>query len=148
MTGLDVKEVHAIEKECFPSPWPRTAFWQALQSRNIVFLAAHVKGKVVGYAGIRLGYTAHILNIAVHQRFRRGRIGSRLLALLLDLATKHGAHRVTLEVRASNAAAQRMYREFGFSPVATRKDYYVDQREDAVIMERQLGRFRLNDPFS
>ena len=45
-----------------------------------------------------------------------------------------GANQLTLEVRVSNLAAQAVYRRFGFAPAGVRKAYYVDNREDAVIM--------------
>jgi hypothetical protein len=37
-------------------------------------------------------------------------------------------------VRVSNGAAQEMYRKFGFSVVGVRKGYYVETREDALVM--------------
>jgi ribosomal-protein-alanine N-acetyltransferase len=139
MTAEDVREVHAIERDCFSSPWPRRAFLQSLRSRDTVFLTARADGRVVGYAGMRLEDGAHILNIAVHRDHRRKRIGSRLLSLLLDVASRQGATRVTLEVRASNAIARAMYRRLGFAPVAVRENYYVLEKEDALVMEKRTG---------
>jgi ribosomal-protein-alanine N-acetyltransferase len=138
MTEADVKQVHAIETDSFPSPWPRRAFLLALKSTDTLFLTARKDGKVIGYAGIRLGDCAHILNIAVHRDHRRRKVGSRLLSSLLDLAGAHGAYRVTLEVRASNRPAKRLYGRFGFAPSAIRRAYYVRENEDAIIMERRV----------
>ncbi len=135
----DVNEVHAIEKDSFASPWPREAFVIALRSRQTRFLAAFDDGKVIGYAGMRLGYSAHILNIAVHRAHRRKKIASRLLSHLLDLAARHGATCATLEVRVSNAIAQSMYGKFGFVPVAIRKRYYATEKEDAIVMAKEIG---------
>ena len=45
-----------------------------------------------------------------------------------------GARRMTLEVRASNEAAQGLYRSFGFEVVGRRPRYYSDDGEDALIM--------------
>jgi len=139
MTAEHVKEVYAIEKDCFPSPWPRKAFLSALRTSEMHFFAALEEGKVVGYAGMKLGSCAHILNIAVHWAHRRRKIGSRLISLLLELAARHGARRVTLEVRASNTIAQRMYRQFGFAPIGTRKGYYTRESEDAIVMASEIG---------
>jgi len=139
MTAEDVSEVHAIEEDSFPSPWPRRAFLGALKSRRTRFLTAFDDGRLVGYAGMRLGCAAHIVNIAVHRAYRRRKIGSRLLSLLLDLAARHGASRVTLEVRPSNTIARGMYRQFGFHPVAIRKGYYAREKEDAVVMAKEIG---------
>ena len=42
-----------------------------------------------------------------------------------------------LEVRASNAAACRLYSKMGFEEVGIRKGYYSDG-EDALLMEKRL----------
>jgi ribosomal-protein-alanine N-acetyltransferase len=139
MALADVSEVHAIETDSFPSPWPRRAFVRELKRGRAKFFAAFEGGKVVGYAGMRLGDPAHILNIAVHREYRRRKIGSRLLSFLLGVAETHGASCVTLEVRASNAVAQRMYRKFGFAAVGLRQGYYAQENEDAVVMAKRLG---------
>ncbi|OGO06584.1 MAG: hypothetical protein A2Y73_04695 [Chloroflexi bacterium RBG_13_56_8] len=45
---------------------------------------------------------------------------------------------VTLEVRAGNFTAQNLYLKYGFSFVGTRKGYYSDNREDALLMKTPL----------
>ena len=54
--------------------------------------------------------------------------------VLLREAIARGATAVTLEVRASNEAAQALYRRFGFLPVGTRKGYYRHPDEDALVL--------------
>jgi ribosomal-protein-alanine N-acetyltransferase len=49
-------------------------------------------------------------------------------------AINRGATGLTLEVRLSNLGAQALYRRFGFEPVGVRKGYYVETKEDALIM--------------
>ncbi len=41
---------------------------------------------------------------------------------------------MTLEVRASNDPAIKLYKKFGFAPVGFRTNYYSDTGEDALIM--------------
>jgi [ribosomal protein S18]-alanine N-acetyltransferase len=41
---------------------------------------------------------------------------------------------VTLEVRRSNVSAQALYEKYRFLKVGTRKRYYSDNHEDAIIM--------------
>jgi ribosomal-protein-alanine N-acetyltransferase len=53
---------------------------------------------------------------------------------LIEQAREMGAHAVSLEVRVTNWAAQRMYAKFGFRPVGVRKGYYQETNEDAVVM--------------
>ena len=73
-----------------------------------------------------------ILEVAVHPTLRRRGLGARLVRAALDLAPAVDA---TLEVRASNDAALRLYESCGFSRVGERAGYYADG-EDAVLMTR------------
>ena len=77
---------------------------------------------------------AHVTTFAVHPRYRRRRIGERLLLALLDLSVDRHAREATLEVRLSNLAARRLYEKYGFRPVGIRPRYYSDNQEDALIM--------------
>jgi ribosomal-protein-alanine N-acetyltransferase len=79
-----------------------------------------------------------LLKIAVHPDFRRLGIGSRLLSESLEYLISRGIRVVWLEVRATNLAAQAFYQAFGFTFFHTRKRYYSDTGEDALIMARLL----------
>ena len=90
---------------------------------------------IIGFAGIWLmAGEAHITNIAVRESYRRRGIGERLLMALIELSLKLGARLITLEVRASNTAARRLYTKYGFIEVGLRRNYYTDNREDGVLM--------------
>ena len=41
---------------------------------------------------------------------------------------------ITLEVRASNEPAIKLYEKYGFKSLGTRKGYYQNNNEDALIM--------------
>ena len=90
---------------------------------------------IVGFSGIWvLAEEAHITNIAVRKEYRRRGIGELLILATIDLALELHAVVMTLEVRASNKVAQALYKKYGFEQVGLRKGYYLDNREDAVIM--------------
>lgn len=90
---------------------------------------------IYGFTGLWLmAGEAHITNIAVREKYRRQGIGELLLISLIDLAIELGAKLVTLEVRASNTDAQRLYAKYGFIEVGLRRGYYTDNREDGVLM--------------
>ena len=90
---------------------------------------------IFGFAGFWImAGEAHITNIAVREQYRRQGIGELLLISLIDLAIELGACLVTLEVRASNTTAQRLYSKYGFTQVGLRRGYYTDNREDGVLM--------------
>ena len=50
-----------------------------------------------------------------------------------------GARRATLEVRASNVGARRLYERLGFYMAGTRRNYYTSPVEDALILWRDDG---------
>ena len=58
--------------------------------------------------------------------------------MALEAARARGVEAVYLEVRESNAAAQRMYAHRGFSRVGRRRRYYRRPEEDALILRLVL----------
>ncbi len=98
-------------------------------------LSPSSKQFIVGFAGFwMMADEAHITNIAVRELYRRQGTGELLLISTLDLATELKARIMTLEVRASNATAQNLYQKYGFNHVGVRTGYYIDDKEDAIIM--------------
>jgi len=90
---------------------------------------------ILGFAGFWvMTDEAHITSIAVREHHRRQGIGELLLISLIDLATELNASFITLEVRVSNTTAQYLYRKYGFAQVGVRGSYYIDNREDAILM--------------
>jgi [ribosomal protein S18]-alanine N-acetyltransferase len=79
-----------------------------------------------------------IHNVAVHSEFRRRGIGRLLIEQVVLEARRRGSTRVTLEVRRSNLAAQKLYESIGFIPTGLRKGYYSDNGEDALAMALKL----------
>lgn len=93
---------------------------------------------IYGFAGCWIvAGEAHITNIAVREQHRRQGIGESLLIALIDISMELGAELITLEVRASNTAAQNLYAKYGFIGVGVRRGYYTDNREDGVLMSLQ-----------
>jgi len=98
-------------------------------------LPSPVRQYILGFAGFWImADEAHITSIAVREIHRRQGIGERLLISIIDLAIGLNAHKLTLEVRASNVAAQSLYYKYGFTQVGLRRGYYTDNKEDAVLM--------------
>ena len=136
MTLDDLPAVQAIEEASFTTPWPPHSYRSELESNRLAtYVVARAGGAVVAYAGIWMMIDeAHITTFAVDPRWRRQRIGERLLLALLGLAKDRLAREATLEVRLSNLAARRLYEKYGFRPVGIRPRYYSDDNEDALIM--------------
>jgi ribosomal-protein-alanine N-acetyltransferase len=93
---------------------------------------------IIGFAGIwMMTDEAHITNIAVSEAYRRLGIGELLLIAIIDLARQLKIASMTLEVRASNTAAQNLYSKYGFDQAGIRHGYYLDNKEDAILMSTE-----------
>ncbi len=137
-----------MERKCFSTPWSRSIFLSEItRNDNAIYIVAVVAERIVGYAGIWiiLDEGGHITNIGVDPAFRRQGIGRGLLEeLTLQAMCRGGIIAMTLEVRLSNYEAQALYRKLGFEPSGIRKEYYQDDKEDALIMWRELVEKRTN----
>lgn len=136
MRRRHLRQVMKIETQTYPRPWSVGLFMSELSLRSSRdYFVAKTQGSIVGYAGMMThADEAHVTNIAVDPAWQRNHIATRLMIQLLRTALRKGVTGVTLEVRMSNHAAQSLYYQFGFAPAGTRKNYYPETREDALIM--------------
>lgn len=132
----DLSRIEVIENHSFSAPWPRQAFYNELVFNQFAhYTVVTVDGIVAGYCGFWLILDeAHITNIAIHPDYRGTGLGEATLLYVMDLARKLGADKMTLEVRVSNTVAQSLYDKLGFTRAGLRKEYYTDNKEDAIIM--------------
>ena len=135
MLPEDAATVEEVEKACFAIPWSRESFWREAANENTLYLLAIADEKVIGYAGMWiLAEEGQITNVAVAPDYRQKGVATKLMAEFIKRGKERGAKAMTLEVRPSNAAALRLYGNFGFKSVGVRKKYYQDNGEDAIIM--------------
>lgn len=140
LTGdADLDGVLRVEAESFTNPWTREMYTWELQNRSVchIYVVRTADSPVAAFCAFWLVFDEiHINNVAVLPQFRAQGIGTALLQHVLIEARRLGATRATLEVRASNAAALRLYERLGFYVAATRKHYYSNPVEDALILWR------------
>jgi [ribosomal protein S18]-alanine N-acetyltransferase len=136
MTTSDIPEVVRIERASFATTWPSNAFYNELSTNKLAhYFVGRVNRSIVAYGGIWVIFEdSHITTIAVDPGYRGRNYGDRMLLHLLDEAIARDAAWMTLEVRESNTAAQQLYRKYGFTTVSTRKGYYSDNNENALVM--------------
>jgi len=135
MTEADIDGVYDVEINSFAIPWSKKSFSDELSNSLAIYYIAESEGRVAGYAGMwNVADEGDVTNIAVHPDFRRRGIGKLLMKALFKEAQSSDMRLITLEVRESNAPARKMYESFGFKEVGIRKNYYADNRENAVIM--------------
>tara|TARA_B100001245_G_scaffold236170_1_gene226013 strand:- start:1417 stop:2100 length:684 start_codon:yes stop_codon:yes gene_type:complete len=91
--------------------------------------------RLVGFVGVwYMIDEAHIVSIGVIKTHRESGVGELLLISAIQQAILYGAKIITLEVRPSNKAAINLYKKYGLREMGLRKNYYSDNREDALIM--------------
>ena len=130
-----------IEEECFQSEaMSREDLLIGISDPDKDFFAAVTEdGQAVGLSAILASVdSADILTIAVKKEKRRTGIGRLLLNAIIDASRTRGCHSVFLEVRSSNETAVEFYKKYGFTCINTRKNYYREPVEDAVIMKLNL----------
>ena len=133
--------VMVIENEVYEYPWTEGIFRDCLRAGYCCWVMRD-GGRVIAYAVMSVAAgESHLLNVCVNPAYRRRGIGRALVDHLLALAVRHRAEVVFLEVRPSNRAALRMYRDVGFTEVGVRGGYYPAPggREDALVMAKTLG---------
>ena len=142
MRLADIDKVLAVETRCYSHPWTRGNFIDSLAAGYLTELLEDDAGRVVAYLLALQGVEEmHLLNLTVHPARQRRGIGRMLLEQLAQRARRRGDRTLWLEVRESNAAARRLYRQAGMAEVGIRPGYYPaggDAREDAVVMQLAL----------
>lgn len=135
MKENDIDGVFEVEKNCFEDYWSKDSFKKELSNNLAKYLVAKIDNKVVGYVGIWFVVDeGHITNVAVHEDYRGQKIGDHLIKELVQVCKNNKIISMTLEVRASNVVAQNLYKKYGFKMAGIRKEYYSNNKEDAIIM--------------
>ena len=139
MDRSHIEQIAELERNCFSTPWSENLLTDALFDPQASFIVAEDdEGNVLGYAGLHVVLDeGYIDNIAVEEAARRHGVASALLDVFCRFGQANLAF-LTLEVRASNAAAIALYQKHDFAQVGLRKNYYQNPREDAIIMTREF----------
>ncbi len=140
MTTEHIKDVHKIEEDCFSIPWSEKSFYDELtKNKMAIYIVAKEDEKIIGYGGMwHVINEGHITNVAVKKEYRGKGIGNQIINALIDIAKEKEMIGITLEVRTSNNVAQNLYKKNGFIIEGIRKEYYDDNKEDAILMWKHL----------
>ncbi len=140
MTNAHVAQIAELEARCFSDPWSARSIASELENPLSLWLVEERDGAVAGYIGSqRVPPEADVMNVAVAPEFRRQGIARELMRALLARLRDEGIEALLLEVRVSNAAARSLYAQLGFREVGLRKNYYLEPKEDALILRKELG---------
>ena len=138
MTSDHVSQVALLEKLCFSDPWSENSVAGELMNQLAHWLVAVDGDRVAGYVGSQTVMDeTDMMNIAVHPDYRRQGVAEALVQTLVSDLKARGSRCLTLEVRASNVPAQRLYEKLGFSQIGKRPNYYRNPKEDAYILRKE-----------
>ncbi|MDO5399844.1 MAG: ribosomal protein S18-alanine N-acetyltransferase [Eubacteriales bacterium] len=138
MDSTHVPQVAELEKLCFSTPWSQQSVASELDNPLSLWLVALENGQVAGYIGSQtvMGET-DMMNVAVHPDHRRRGIAEGLICALEERLKEQGSRCLTLEVRASNLPARRLYEKLDFQVIGNRRNYYRNPKEDGLILRKE-----------
>ena len=138
MNESHIQPIAELEKVCFTDPWSESSIRSELGNSLSLWVFAVEHDNLAGYVGSQsvLGW-ADMMNLAVAPAYRRRGIGEKLVEELVIRLKENKVTCLTLEVRASNDPAIRLYQKLGFNEVGKRPGYYHKPREDALILRKE-----------
>jgi len=132
----DIEAVYRLNRACFSEYWSRESLFSALESGYDLLLCETDDQAVAYLLSLNVCDEIQLMQIAVAENDRRQGIARHMTEALIAAASH--AYTVTLEVRASNHAARKLYDGLGFEEVGYRKNYYTADsfglRDDAILM--------------
>ena len=134
-TVFDIPALLQLEQICLgDDPWSEDSLRATIKDPMCLTKVVVNGGEILGYiSGRMIPHEAEIYRVATLPNHRRLGVGSALLAAFLGSASSHGCDTFFLEVRASNMAAQGLYAAHGFEKIGTRRAYYRNPTEDAIL---------------
>jgi ribosomal protein S18 acetylase RimI-like enzyme len=125
-----------------PPAWPADRVLCHIKRTDSVVLTARSPGEeaasLAGFAIMQFGETrAHLNLLAVDTEHQRRGLGRQLVHWLHESARVAGTWVLGLELRATNASAQRFYEALGYQPNGVIRGYYQGI-EDALRMTCDL----------
>lgn len=140
MTTEHIKDVHKIEEDSFSIPWSEKAFYDELtKNKMAIYIVAKKDNEIIGYGGMwHVINEGHITNVSVKKEYRGKGVGTKIIDAFIDIAKEKEMIGITLEVRVSNDIAKNLYKKNGFIMEGIRKEYYEDNKEDAIIMWKNI----------
>ena len=116
--------------------WNEKILKDEFENPNSKYFVICDSDEIFGFAGLWFNIDeAHIMNIAVREKYRKMGIGSELLEYMIGVAKSFDKNCITLEVREDNAPAIGLYEKFDFS-VDGRRTRYYHNLVDAIIMTK------------
>lgn len=138
----DIGNLLWLEKRAYggKTPWMAEIFRKELQKRDSLYLTVYQEETLIAVIGMHLSeIDAHVTNITVDPKWQKKGLGTCLMKLMIDYAQQNGCQLVSLEVRADNKVAKKLYQKLGFTVNFVRPNYYQDVHKDGLNMVLHLA---------
>ena len=135
----DITDIANLERETFSDAWSEQSSGETFEQNQAFITVAERNGNVVGYCIIYYVLDeGEIARIAVDKALRRQGIGQSLLDYTCRCCEEKHIELLCLDVRQSNEVARRFYEQYGFIQDGTRKGFYENPKEDAILMSKAM----------
>lgn len=135
----DIDSIYDIQVDNIHSPLYKETITEDFKKNNYIYVIAKNNKEVVGY--ITLSYileTADIISVAVKDGYKGKNIFSKMLNFIENILKEKNVEEIFLEVRETNSSAIKAYTKNNFKQISTRKNYYENPVENAIIMKKIL----------
>lgn len=121
--------------------------WLSSRSPRHPVIVAETNGQIVGWGSLNVFNAREAyrfvadFSIYVEREYRGKGVGRVMLERLIDLARRHGFHKMALSAFPTNTGGMALYERLGFRTVGIYREQGVldGQWVDTIIMEKLLG---------
>lgn len=139
MEETDLGRIVELERACFSNPWSLASFEHELENPISHMRVLETEEGILGHIGYWMVLDeVHLLTIAIDEAHRGKGLARFLMHEMITHAKEAGAKHMVLEVRENNESAIRLYERFGFLPAGRIHNYYPEEKQDAIIMRKEL----------
>ena len=126
--------VAILEEKTFSAPWSEKSLEFFLDELNFCVVLLE-DGNLASYCTVTTVLDeAQIINVATDSRFKRMGMAEQVLNRVFEECSNRAISSISLEVRESNEGAIALYEKLGFEVLGTRKNFYTEPTENALVM--------------
>lgn len=138
LTKENIQDILNIQKEQKIYISSKENILNDLEHTNFKYFTLEYENKIIGYISFSYVVDIEIEAIVVKKDFQRLGLGTLLLNFVFEFAKTNNIENIFLEVRVSNTSARNLYAKCGFKEINIRKNYYKNNNEDAIILQKKV----------